>query len=228
MPPSSATSKKETAANNVNWQQAYANVSTRKVIMEERNVFCGPYNVMLLKERRDPHRVIHFNNNNSNSNNSSMSSSNNNMMVVAYGSFDKTIKFIDIKSAIDKSLQIRGHAGSIKAINVMASRNQVFTGSYDTSIRCWSIETGKCVRIFQGHQHTITCLAMHQETERMISGSLDRTCKIWQLGKKKCWRTFKHTYAITAVAIGEEICITGGQTGKLKMFHLQSGRLIKV
>jgi hypothetical protein len=48
------------------------------------------------------------------------------------------------------------------------------------------------------------------------------------MGKKKCWRTFKHSYAVTAVGIGEEICITGGATGKIKVFHLLSGHLIKV
>ncbi len=51
---------------------------------------------------------------------------------------------------------------------------------------------------------------------------------VWQLGRKKCWRTFKHLYAIVSVAIGEEICITGGSTGKIKVFNLETGNLIKV
>ncbi len=32
----------------VNYSTAYKDCATRKVIMEERNVFCGPYNVLLL------------------------------------------------------------------------------------------------------------------------------------------------------------------------------------
>ena len=32
----------------VSFETAYSGVSTRKVIMEERNVYCGPYNVMVL------------------------------------------------------------------------------------------------------------------------------------------------------------------------------------
>ena len=47
------------------------------------------------------------------------------------------------------------------------------------------------------------------------------------MNKKKCWRTFKHSYAVVAVAIGDELCVTGGQKGKLKVFHLFSGQLIK-
>lgn len=32
----------------VNFSNAYSGVSTRNVIMEERNVYCGTYNVMVL------------------------------------------------------------------------------------------------------------------------------------------------------------------------------------
>lgn len=68
---------------------------------------------------------------------------------------------------------------------------------------------------------------MFDEYGRVISGSSDKTCKVWNLSKKTCWRTFKHSYPVVSVAIGEEICVSGGSTGKLKVFHLLSGQLIK-
>ena len=34
----------------VNMATAYAGYSTRHIIMEERNVYCGPYNVMVLSD----------------------------------------------------------------------------------------------------------------------------------------------------------------------------------
>lgn len=33
--------------------EAYAGYSTRKIIMEERNIYCGPYNVMKVTDRLD-------------------------------------------------------------------------------------------------------------------------------------------------------------------------------
>lgn len=53
--------------------------------------------------------------------------------------------------------------------------------------------------------------------------------QVWNYGKSKerCWRTFKHSYAVVAVAISEEFCVTGGQTGRIKLFHLMTGHLIK-
>ena len=102
-----------------NWDNAYKGFSTRVVIMEERNLFCGAYNVLLLKEKRDPHRVIHFNGTNT----------------IAFGSFDKKLRFIDLKSATEKSNTIQGHAGSIKCVYICEAKRVVITGSYDTSIR---------------------------------------------------------------------------------------------
>lgn len=102
-----------------NWDKAYSGFLTRNVIMEERNVFCGAYNVLLLKEKRDPHRVIHFNGKNT----------------IAFGSFDKKLRFIDLKSATEKNTTIQGHAGSIKCIYICEEKRIVITGSFDTSIR---------------------------------------------------------------------------------------------
>lgn len=102
-----------------NWSNAYAGYSTRNVIMEERNVFCGSYNVLLLKEKRDPHRVVHLNG----------------RSTVAFGSFDKKIRFIDLKTATENRTVIQGHVGSIRCIYIYEKKRIVITGSYDTSIR---------------------------------------------------------------------------------------------
>ena len=48
------------------------------------------------------------------------------------------------------------------------------------------------------------------------------------MNKKKCWRTFKHSYPIVCVAINDTICISGGITGRIKVFTLYDGKLLKV
>lgn len=42
---------KTTFKSEVSYDTAYSGVSTRKVIMEERNVYCGPYNVLVLCDK---------------------------------------------------------------------------------------------------------------------------------------------------------------------------------
>lgn len=128
--------------------------------------------------------------------------------LVTYASLDKKIRFFDLKTSSERVSAIQGHSGTVKCLYVCESKGILVTGSYDTSVRCWSIESGKCLAIFQGHQQTVSCLGMFDEYGRIISGSLDKTCKVWHLNKKTCWRTFKHSYPVVAVAINEEICIT--------------------
>lgn len=41
--------------------------------------------------------------------------------------------------------------------------------------RCWSISTGKPLKIFNGHQGTVRCLAM--SGDKLVSGSKDKAVK---------------------------------------------------
>jgi F-box/WD-40 domain protein 10 len=57
-------------------------------------------------------------------------------------------------------------------------------------------------------------------------------CKVWLRDTGKCIRTFKHRQPITAVAMGEdplpEIVVSGCEAGKVKVWDLHTGNLIKV
>ena len=96
--------------------------------------------------------------------------------------------------------------------------------------RKWSLETGKCQTIFRGHRDTILCLKVYND--KMISGAKDRMCKVWLIDSGKCIRTFKHKHPVTAVTMGEdplpEIAVSGCEAGKVKVWDLKSGQLIKV
>lgn len=117
-----------------NWTNAYAGFSTRNVIMEERNVLCGQYNVLVMKEKHDRQRVCHLNG----------------PSTIAFSSsLDQKLRFIELKTAQERALTIRGHAASIRCVYIYELKRIVITGSYDTSVRVWSIDTGKCLRIFQ-------------------------------------------------------------------------------
>ncbi|XP_062599393.1 F-box and WD repeat domain containing protein 10B-like [Saccostrea cucullata] len=194
----------------VNFTNAYSGVSTRNVIMEERNVYCGTYNVMVLSMVEDHHRVIHTDGGQN----------------IAIGSKDRKIRFIDRDSGNELPLVISGHAGSIRCVHICTERGIVLSGSYDTSIRMWSVETGTCKKIFRGHRDTILTILVLDDY--LASGSKDNSCKIWNMQTGKCQRTFKHKAPVWAVAVSQELCITGCEQGKVKVWDIKSGDLIKV
>ena len=51
---------------------------------------------------------------------------------------------------------------------------------------------------------------------------------VWDLETGKNIATFKHRRPISAVAISEEVCISGCEGGKVKVWDLKSGDMVKV
>ena len=55
-----------------------------------------------------------------------------------------------------------------------------------------------------------------------------RLCSVWNLETAKCLKTFKHRAPISAVALSKTICISGCEAGKVKVWEILTGNLIKV
>ncbi|XP_013084190.2 F-box and WD repeat domain containing protein 10B-like isoform X2 [Biomphalaria glabrata] len=207
--PSSGDVIKTTFKSEMSFETGYSGVSTKKVIMEERNIYCGAYNVMVVDDNEDANRVMHTDGSH----------------LIAVGSKDRKVRFIDCGTGKESGPVIIGHAGSIRCCYLLQDQGKVLSGSYDTSVRCWSIETGQCLKILRGHQDTVTVIAVLGDI--VATGAKDNQCKIWSLESGKCRKTFKHHAPVMAVALSEEICISGCEAGKVKVWELASGNLIK-
>ena len=73
----------------------------------------------------------------------------------------------------------KGHANGVMCLQF--DDNILATGSYDSTIKIWDIETGEELRTLEGHTSGIRCLQF--DDSKLISGSLDHTVRIWN------WRT---------------------------------------
>ncbi|XP_067929155.1 F-box and WD repeat domain containing protein 10B-like [Watersipora subatra] len=203
--------KDERFKSEMNIENAYAGYSSRKVIMEERNLFCGSYNVLVLVNEHNRDRVIHASGGN----------------FLPY-SKDRRCHLIDIRTGRDTEHPIAGHSGSIKCVNIQESEGFVLTGSFDTSVRKWDLTTLKCVKIFNGHQDTVVALDYCVKGEQFASASHDKSCKVWNINSKKCYRTFKHRGKVVAVVLSKTQCVTGCEQGRVKVWNLESGHLVKM
>ncbi|KAL3876526.1 hypothetical protein ACJMK2_034367 [Sinanodonta woodiana] len=157
--------------------------------------------------------------------------------LIAVGSKDRKVRFIDSESGREplfdsepgkepsKAPVITGHAGSVRCVYLVSDKEIVLSGSYDTSIRCWNIKTGQCLKIFRGHRDTVLTIRVYGEM--MVSGSKDSSCKVWNMQTGKCQRTFRHRYPVLAVAMNSELCISGCEGGRVKVWDVKSGDLIK-
>nr|AAI41213.1 Fbxw10 protein [Mus musculus] len=191
-----------------NLWNAYQNQETQLVQMEERNVFCGTYNIRVLSDTFDQNRIIHYNGGD--------------LMAI---SSNRKIHLLDIMQTKELPIEFRGHAGSVRALFLSEEDNILLSGSYDLSIRYWDVKTGACVRIFYGHQGTITCLDVYKN--RLVSGAKDGQVKEWDIETGKCLKTFKHKDPILAAKISETYIVSSCERGIVKVWHVVTAQLQK-
>ncbi|KAK9965847.1 hypothetical protein ABG768_004913 [Culter alburnus] len=189
----------------------YKGFKTKTVQMEERNVYCGVYNILVLLEREDPSRVLHYAGG----------------QFVAVGSRDRTIKLLHVASPKEDPLVIQGHAGSVRAVLVCEERDLVISASYDLSIRCWNLKTGICTMIFHGHFGTINCLDLYGD--RLVSGAKDCRVRVWNLLTGKCVENlkFKHLKPIMCVKINETLVVSSCAGGQIRIWSMETASLTR-
>ncbi|KAM6163750.1 F-box/WD repeat-containing protein 10-like [Rhynchocyon petersi] len=188
---------------------AYQNQETLMVQMEERNVYCGTYNIRILSDTWDRNRIIHYSGGD----------------LIALSS-NRKIHLLDIIQLKEIPLKFRGHAGSIHALFLCEEENFLLSGSYDLSIRCWDLKSGNCIRIFNGHQGTITCIDLYKN--KLASGAKDCQVKVWDIDTGKCLKTFKHKDPILATRINDTYIVSSCERGMVKVWHIATAQLIKI
>ncbi|NXF55013.1 FBW10 protein, partial [Oceanites oceanicus] len=192
-----------------NLQAAYHDLQTDTVQLEERNVFCGSYNIRVLTDQSDRSRIIHYSGGN----------------LVAIGSADRKVRLLGMSGMKEVPPLLSGHAGSIKALFLNEKKGFVLSASFDLSIRCWNIYSGACVKIFNGHCGTVTCLDLHEE--QFVSGARDGMVKVWNLESGKCLKTLKHNSVVWVVKMDGTRVVSGCDRGLVKVWCADTGTLIK-
>ncbi|XP_038633018.1 CMT1A duplicated region transcript 1 protein isoform X2 [Scyliorhinus canicula] len=189
---------------------AYFGIHTNRIQMEERNVYCGPYNIKVIKQLVDPSRVIDYSGGH----------------LIAVGTSDRRIKFLDSNNSKEISLTLHGHAGRIKSLFLHEEKGFLLSGSYDLSIRRWDLKTGLCLNTYRGHMGIITCLDQHKDM--FASAGMDFQAKVWDIEKGKCLCSFRHEKAVQSVALTEMYMVSGCDKGLVHVWSIKPPSLVKV
>ena len=180
--------------------------------MEERNVYCGSYNVLILDKKPDKFRVMHYGGGN----------------IIASGSSNRMIRLFDVNTGRELFPSIRGHPGSIKSLFVAdIERKHVFSGSYDTTIRRWKVGSSGCHQIMHGHKKSI--ITLDYSNNVLVSGSKDGLVKVWNIASGKSMCTFRHANCafVTSVKMLENLLVSACDRGVIKVWDLDSRKLLK-
>jgi WD40 repeat protein len=127
-------------------------------------------------------------------------------------------------SALRRTLE--GHQLEVTSLALAADGRRALSGSSDSTLRVWDLETGACLRTLQGHTGQILNVVVTPDWRRALSASEDRTLCIWDLETGECQRALKgNSVHVTSVAVSPDgrhaVLASSDQT--LQVWDLEKG-----
>ena len=160
------------------------------------------------------------------------------------GSYDCTVRIWDIITGECKWVLV-GHTQKGESTNHMNSRstspmfcnyvvysvvldptrNQACSGSMDSTVRVWNLQTGQCQHTLTGHTSLVGLLGL--SPSYLVSAAADSTLRIWDPDTGELRNTLAaHTGAITCFQ-HDEFKVLSGSDGTLKMWNVRDGTVVR-
>ncbi|MFC4068963.1 WD40 repeat domain-containing serine/threonine protein kinase [Actinoplanes subglobosus] len=100
----------------------------------------------------------------------------------------------------------------------------------DRIVRVWDLDSGGCVRVFDGHSHWVHSMAVSPDGRLAVSCGADETLRVWQPATARCVRTFTgHDGIVSSAAINEgaTVAVSGGADGTVRVWDLPDPGLLR-
>lgn len=75
--------------------------------------------------------------------------------------------------------RLKGHSHYVQDVTVSSDGQFALSGSWDSTLRLWDINTGATTQRFVGHTKDVLSVAFSADNRQIISGSRDRTINLW-------------------------------------------------
>src|SRR5215813_13791842 len=103
------------------------------------------------------------------------------------------------------AMQLRilfAHRGdAFNSVTWSPDSRMIATGSDDSNIRLWDIESGELVRTLEGHQNAVWSVAWSGDGQWLASGASDRTVRVWEASSGQLVHTLEgHQGTVGSVA----------------------------
>jgi WD40 repeat protein len=101
----------------------------------------------------------------------------------------------------------------------------ILSGSYDDTLKLWSVSTGDEIRTFTGHSYWVSSVAFSPDGQFALSGSYDKTLKLWSVSTGDEIRTFTgHSDLVVSVAFSPDgqFALSGSMDDTLKLWSVST------
>ena len=121
--------------------------------------------------------------------------------------------------------------GDILGFAFNPDRKLALSGGADNTVRLWDVETGRCLRTFEGHTGSVWSVEWSPDGEYALSGAYDAVVRLWDVQTGHCLRELKgHEDEIAGIAwsADQRWAISGSGDKTLRLWDVETGRCLKV
>ncbi|MEM7062041.1 MAG: NB-ARC domain-containing protein [Cyanobacteria bacterium P01_B01_bin.77] len=147
---------------------------------------------------------------------------------------DHLIKLWDVESG-ECVQTLQGHTDWVYAVTFGPFRSNgtvnglpnawLASGSADSTIKLWDLESGKCFRTLTAHTGWIYAMSLHPDGNLLVSASYDTTVRIWDVQTGDCLHVLAHDANPFSIAIHPKghLLTTSGEDEKIILWDVASG-----
>ncbi|CAG8721927.1 4815_t:CDS:2 [Gigaspora margarita] len=118
---------------------------------------------------------------------------------------------------------LKGHVDGIMCLQFDDRKNRLITGSYDSTVRVWNLETGEVIRVLTGHTRCVRGLQF--DHAKLITCSMDHTLRVWNYHTGKCITKLEgHTGGVLTLHFVDYIVASGSTDTTIKIWNFSSHR----
>ncbi|RBR26170.1 uncharacterized protein FIESC28_01061 [Fusarium coffeatum] len=141
---------------------------------------------------------------------------------VIFGSLNGEIHVLDLNNRANLN-SVRAHDLAVRCLAVLES-GVVVSGSRDTTIRLWRLESGKIEprNILRGHTAEVRDVQVHGDV--IVSGSYDADARVWSAQTGECLHVLRgHRRHVHGLAFDGKRVATSSTDGDIRVWDSETG-----
>jgi len=122
-----------------------------------------------------------------------------------------------------------GHTGTVATIAMSAEHHLLISGSYDTTIKLWSLRSKNLLETLCQHSDRVTNVAISPNSDCFASSSFDKTICLWSLPTGNLQQTLTgHRHRVNQVIFSPNgRILISSSSREINIWSVQTGRLLR-
>ncbi len=148
-----------------------------------------------------------------------------NLIASSGSSQDKTVKVWSTTGGLLRVL--KGHDGAITALAFSPDGTKLVSGSQDTTVMLWDVETGNAEDAFAGNTGWVNALAFSRDGTKLASGSEEGAVRLWDVRTRRPLHTLMgHRDNVSSVVFStdDKLLITSSYDSSIKLWDVAAGK----